>query len=86
MTRDLKHFQRRNPSIEAVEFDSDTWSIADYEMTGVIYDPVERQYQVETRNGVVFVADGDFLIKEPDGSGFYPCKPNMFHQLYVEVP
>jgi hypothetical protein len=24
------------------------------------------------------IADGDYIVREPDGNGFYPCKPGIF--------
>lgn len=28
------------------------------------------------------VSDGDWIIKEPDGKHFYPCKPDIFEATY----
>ncbi len=30
----------------------------------------------------VVVADGDWIISEPDGQHFYPCKPDIFDATY----
>jgi len=33
-------------------------------------------------NQGVLLAVGDWIIQEPDGSHFYPCKPDIFKQTY----
>jgi hypothetical protein len=33
----------------------------------------------------VTVEEGDYIIPEPDGIHFYPCKPDIFDQTYEEV-
>lgn len=33
----------------------------------------------------VYVEPGDWIIAEPDGRGFYPCKPDIFAATYEEV-
>lgn len=30
----------------------------------------------------VIVEKGDYIIPEPDGNGFYPCKPDIFEAKY----
>lgn len=32
------------------------------------------------------VEPGDWIIAEADGSGYYPCKPNVFAATYDPVP
>ena len=32
-----------------------------------------------------FIADGDWIIPEPDGKHFYPCKPDIFEATYEAV-
>lgn len=36
-------------------------------------------------NQVVIVEDGDWIIPEPDGIHFYPCKPDIFEATYEPV-
>jgi hypothetical protein len=31
------------------------------------------------------VADGDWIIHEPDGAHYYPCKPDIFDATYEPV-
>lgn len=46
---------------------------------------VEPRGIVRTKHGQVFVNPGDWLIAELDGSGFYPCKPDIFTATYEAV-
>jgi hypothetical protein len=39
-------------------------------------------YYVAGRQGRSNVDPGDYIIAEPDGSGFYPCKPDVFAAKY----
>lgn len=39
-------------------------------------------YVVSGKQGEVRVEPGDWIIAEPDGSGFYPCKPDVFAAKY----
>ena len=36
-------------------------------------------------NQVVLLEVGDYVIPEPDGKHFYPCKPDIFEQTYERV-
>lgn len=36
-------------------------------------------------NQIVLLEVGDFVIPEPDGEHFYPCKPDIFKQTYEKV-
>lgn len=35
---------------------------------------------------IVLVEPGDWIIKEPNGNGYYPCKNDIFVTLYDKVP
>lgn len=37
---------------------------------------------IDTKQGGHVVCPGDYIINEPDGNGYYPCKPNVFEQRY----
>lgn len=46
----------------------------------------ERRYYVVTAHGQqAFLEDGDWIIAEPDGRGYYPCKPDIFEATYEPV-
>lgn len=34
---------------------------------------------------IVNLAIGDYVIPEPDGEHYYPCKPDIFHATYEAV-
>lgn len=36
-------------------------------------------------NQMVFLEIGDWIIPEPDGEHFYPCKPDIFEETYEIV-
>jgi hypothetical protein len=49
-------------------------------------EPLEWTYFVITIHGqVAGVAPGDWIITEPDGKHFYPCKPDIFEATYEKV-
>jgi hypothetical protein len=39
-----------------------------------------------TRQGAVAVVPDDWIIQESDGSGCYPCKPDVFAAKYEPLP
>lgn len=46
----------------------------------------EVKFYVTTIHGQrAYLADGDWIIKEPDGVHHYPCKPDIFVSIYEEV-
>lgn len=34
------------------------------------------------KDQIVYLEVGDWIIPEPDGEHFYPCKPDIFKQTY----
>lgn len=36
-------------------------------------------------NQLVLLEKGDWIIAEPDGEHYYPCKPDIFEQTYDKV-
>ena len=34
---------------------------------------------------IVYLEPGDWIIPEPDGEHYYPCKPDIFRATYEEV-
>ena len=36
-------------------------------------------------NQIVILEIGDFVIPEPDGEHYYPCKPDIFEKTYEKV-
>lgn len=39
-------------------------------------------FWVTKSNEFIAIDPGDFIIKEPDGTGFYPCKRDIFHMRW----
>ena len=46
----------------------------------------ERWYVVTAHAQPAYIVDGDWIIPEPDGSGFYPCKPDIFESMCYPCP
>ena len=45
------------------------------------------QPHVHTIHGgqIINLTEGDWIIPEPDGKHFYPCKPDIFEATYEKV-
>jgi len=48
------------------------------------YNQGNNQPHVHTMhdNQIVLLEVGDYIIAEPDGEHYYPCKPEVFHRSY----
>jgi len=47
---------------------------------------VEVRFYVTTIHGQrAYLASGDWIIAEPDGIHYYPCKPDIFEATYEPV-
>jgi hypothetical protein len=44
-----------------------------------------RFYVVTAHGQRVYLEAGDWIIAEPDGRGYYPCKPDIFEATYEPV-
>lgn len=44
-----------------------------------------QAYVMTTHNQMVFLSDGDWIVAEPDGNGYYPIKPHIMEQTYEVV-
>lgn len=76
---------RRKPGkiIEAHQWNSDE---GDAGHEGVEWDSATNQCYVVTVHGQrAYLADGDWILPEPDGVHFYPCKPDIFADSYEAV-
>ncbi len=45
----------------------------------------ERFFVVTIHGQRAYLADGDWIIAEPDGIHFYPCKPDIFEATYEVI-
>lgn len=48
-------------------------------------DGLGNYYVVTIHLQSVFLAKGDWILPEPDGEHFYPCKPDVFAKTYEPV-
>lgn len=49
-----------------------------------LYNKYTKKLAINTLEGTMEVAKGDYIIKGIKGE-FYPCKPDIFEQTYDEV-
>lgn len=42
-------------------------------------------YVVTIHDQRVYLEDGDWVIAEPDGEHYYPCKPDIFEDRYEAI-
>lgn len=76
---------RRKPIeqiIEAIPFDVNNF-LFPYGVWGV--EKRNGRYEIKTASGWAQVVHGDWIIKEQDGPGFYPCKDKIFKERYEAI-
>lgn len=76
-------FKTKPVTIEAIKFTEDC------ELPAWVHNfmvKTEKSVKVHGAQGWVDVELGDWLIKEPEGKGCYPCKPSIFQNKYQELP
>lgn len=42
-------------------------------------------YVVTAHGQMTPIANGDYIVREPDGRGFYPCKPDIWEASHDEI-
>lgn len=73
-------FRKKPVEIEAVQFlDSATAP------KGVFVEEDGRCYVVTVHPQRCYLQPGDWIIPEPDGEHFYPCRPDIFEATYESV-
>jgi hypothetical protein len=50
---------------------------------GVMMDGDWKADVITAHGQKTFVADGDYIVTEPDGRGYYPVKPDIFEKRWV---
>jgi hypothetical protein len=45
----------------------------------------DKWYVTTIHGQQTFIVPGDWIIPEPDGKHFYPCKPDIFEATYEPV-
>lgn len=81
-------FRKKSKVIEAEQFFYDKPPI-----DGVFYPEVSADgktyigdaYVVTVHNQRVYLQNGDWILPEPDGEHFYPCKPDIFADSYEAI-
>lgn len=54
-------------------------------LRGVQVEKGEYASVITIHNQKAYLQYGDWVITEPDGKHFYPCKPDIFKQTYEKV-
>ena len=59
-----------------------------YESSRGVCDCEERPPHLHTVHArqIVLLENGDWIIPEPDGEHYYPCKPDIFEATYEPAP
>jgi hypothetical protein len=82
----MAKFRKKPTVIEAEQFFSDCQPLPFSDKNAVCYEMKEDRWFVVTIHGQeTTIVDGDWIIPEPDGVHFYPCKPDIFQKTYDRV-
>lgn len=88
----MPKFRKKPVVIEAFQFDRSKLTVGEAKDHGVCYGPstgcvVFTDYHLHTihTGQIVLLEDGDWVLPEPDGKHFYPCKPDIFAATYESV-
>jgi hypothetical protein len=69
-----------------VEIEATQWfKEGDHEAVALYYFASGPAQAVTGAQGKSRVDSGDWIIREPSGNGFYPCKPSVFALKYEPV-
>jgi hypothetical protein len=82
----MPKFRRRSTVVEAVQWGPGL-DHPGVHREGTEGDPAVpiRYYVVTVHLQRAYLAPGDWILPEPDGIHFYPCKPEEFAKLYEPV-
>jgi hypothetical protein len=78
-------FRKRPVIVEAVQWFPGEHCLG---VNEIVYDATKSAYYgyVVTIHGEpAKVAPGDWVITEPDGEHYYPCKPDVFAATYEQI-
>lgn len=81
----MMKYRKKPIVIEAIKYERDHIGRMQDFCDRLRYNPHDNEYYVDTLEGCMKVADGDFIIKGVNGE-FYPCKADIFHKTYEDVP
>ena len=77
----MMKYRKKPIVVEAIKYEKDHIGRMQDFCDKLRYNPHDNEYYVETLEGCMKVADGDFLIKGVNGE-FYPCKADIFKKTY----
>lgn len=77
-------FRKKPITVEAVRWSPDEPHPA-VKTTAPERGSLEPRGLVKTAGGDAIVYSGDWIITEPDGRGYYPCRPDIFAASYDPV-
>lgn len=85
----IKSYQKKPVTISAVQFNDTSESLQAIHkfvdgMIIVSYEEAEPKLIIPTLEGDMKASVGDYIIKGIQGE-FYPCKPSIFEQSYLEI-
>jgi len=77
----MSKFRKRPVVVEAEQFFSNVYPLPFSDLGACNYNG-EFWYVITAHSQITQIADGDWIIKEPDNRGFCPCKPDIFEASY----
>lgn len=80
----MSRFRKKPVVIEAEQFFSDKPPLPFWSVPACHFDG-DKWYVITAHGQETTIVDGDWIIPEPDGRGFYPCKPDIFKATYEAV-
>ena len=80
----MARFRKKPIVIEAEQFHPVTDPLPFWNRGACNFDG-DRWFVVTAHGQETIIVDGDWIIPEPDGRGFYPCKPDIFEATYELV-
>ncbi len=80
----MPKFRKKPVVVEAIRWSPDEPHPA-VSLTAPERGSLELRGLVKTAGGNAIVYSGDWIITEPDGRGYYPCRPDIFDATYEAV-
>lgn len=77
----IKNYRKKPIVIEAEQFFMNQ-PLPFRDRSAVAFDGENFYLETMHKNQKVILEDGDWVIPEPNGVNFYPCKPDVFEQTY----
>jgi hypothetical protein len=80
----MPKFRKKPVVIEAEQFHESTSPLPFATKSACCLGP-DGWYVITIHGQETKIVDGDWIIPEPDGVHFYPCKPDIFEATYDPV-